>query len=152
MLPIKTDLPQGTFSLRAGSRRSFFCRIKCKIPPQAKESSDTAAGSQRRKKHSSSDKKYKVIQCTGYLKSWAPAKIGLEEQETDTDCDAYNLSCLIAIGRAPRTFQPPNITISSSKNPNLKTTQFISRHAPDGIFLYIDSRFHTKYKNSHTFE
>lgn len=31
----------------------------------------------------------------GYLKSWAPAKIGVDDQDTEGDVDACNLSCLV---------------------------------------------------------
>lgn len=144
MLPVKTDVPQGLSRLCPGARRSFFCRMKCKMTQQLKESNEMLSGCHRRKKQMSSDKKYCVIQCTGYLKSWAPAKIGLEEQETDSDGDSCNLSCLVAVGRII-----PNIFRSNSAMPttrgnnlsNLRSIQFISRHAMDGKFLFVDQRF-----------
>lgn len=83
-----------------------------------------------------SDWKYCVIQCTGYLKSWAPAKIGLEEQEGETDGEACNLSCLVAVGR----LQTAISTTVSSKKPHLRPIQFVSRHAMDGKFLFVDQR------------
>lgn len=115
------------------------------------------------------DKKYSVIQCTGYLKSWAPAKIGLEEHETDGEGESCNLSCLVAVGRVqPSLFQSqisgngnltnrrPTVDGSSGNNastgtngckgfnrnniPNLRNVQFISRHAMDGKFLFVDQR------------
>lgn len=138
MLPVKTDVPQSLSRLCPGARRSFFCRMKCKTSHQMKENSEM--GCHRRKKQMSSDKKYCVIQCTGYLKSWAPAKIGLEEQETDSDSDSCNLSCLVAVGRII-----PNIIRTSSPSTsnlrNLQTIQFISRHAMDGKFLFVDQRY-----------
>lgn len=98
------------------------------------------SGCHRRKKQMGSDKKYCVIHCTGYLKSWAPAKIGLEEQETDGDNDSSNLSCLVAVGRIiPNVFQS-NVSSSSNTFPNSKSIQFISRHAMDGKFLFVDQR------------
>lgn len=106
MLPVKTDVPQGATRLCPGARRSFFCRMKCKasvqIKEEAEQTSSVASAStvcHRRKKQVNSDKKYSVIQCTGYLKSWAPAKIGLEENETDGEGESCNLSCLVAVGR-----------------------------------------------------
>jgi len=85
-----------------------------------------------------SDWKYCVIQCTGYLKSWAPAKIGLEEQEGETDGEACNLSCLVAIGRLQTAIS--TVALSSSK-PHLRPIQFVSRHAMDGKFLFVDQRY-----------
>lgn len=135
MLPVKTDVPQGASRLCPGARRSFFCRMKCKLSSQIKEEADTTTGCHRRKKHSS-DKKYNVIQCTGYLKSWAPAKIGLEEHE-EGDGESCNLSCLVAIGR----ILPHVSTVASnasSLRTNVTSIQFISRHALDGKFLFVD--------------
>ncbi|XP_017773829.1 PREDICTED: protein cycle isoform X2 [Nicrophorus vespilloides] len=136
MLPVKTDVPQGASRLCPGARRSFFCRMKCKLSTQVKEEADTTTGCHRIKNKQSSDKKYNVIQCTGYLKSWAPAKIGLEEQEGEGD--SYNLSCLVAIGRIL-----PHISTVAATNqsrPNGRSIQFISRHALDGKFLFVDQR------------
>lgn len=147
MLPVKTDEPLGATRLCPGARRSFFCRMKCKISNQVKEENEstvtatTSSGLHRRRKQLSVDKKYSVIQCTGYLKSWAPAKIGLEEQESDGDSDACNLSCLVAIGRIPANIFSSTVTPSSNSYINVRPIQFISRHAIDGIFLFVDQRF-----------
>lgn len=87
-----------------------------------------------------SDKKYVVIQCTGYLKSWAPAKIGLDEQQQESsecDPDSYNLSCLVAVGRI---LQNPLIHHSMNSNSCIRSIQFLSRHAMDGKFLFVDQR------------
>lgn len=174
MLPVKTDVPPGVTRLCPGARRSFFCRMKCKTNIQVKEETETNQSSSschRRKNKVNSDKKYSVIQCTGYLKSWAPAKIGLEEHETDGEGDSCNLSCLVAVGRVqPSLFQNHNSNSINFSNqrptdsggsgsgtagsagtngckgfnrnniPNLRNVQFISRHAMDGKFLFVDQR------------
>ncbi|XP_046823815.1 protein cycle isoform X10 [Vespa velutina] len=143
MLPVKTDVPQGVSRLCPGARRSFFCRMKRKVEGvrcgelQVKEEADTTTGCHRRKKQQNVDWKYCVIQCTGYLKSWAPAKIGLEEQEGEADGEACNLSCLVAVGRI-QTALPTSST--STRRPRLRTIEFISRHAMDGKFLFVDQR------------
>ncbi|KAJ8664592.1 hypothetical protein QAD02_006254 [Eretmocerus hayati] len=143
MLPVKTDVPQGVSRLCPGARRSFFCRMKRKVDPhstemQIKEETDFNTCCHRRKKQQNHEWKYCVIQCTGYLKSWAPAKIGLEEQESDADGEACNLSCLVAVGRVqPALVAPP---ASSSRRIRLRTIEFVSRHAIDGKFLFVDQR------------
>ena len=90
-----------------------------------------------------SDRKYSVIQCTGYLKSWTPAKMGLDEQEPEVDGEACNLSCLVAVGREQPPFPPRDIVSQNTnvKRPPLRNIQFISRHAIDGKFLFIDQRY-----------
>ncbi|XP_066156934.1 protein cycle isoform X2 [Euwallacea fornicatus] len=137
MLPVKTDVPQGASRLCPGARRSFFCRMKCRMASQVKEEADTTTGCHRQKTKLNSDKKFSVIQCTGYLKSWTPAKIGLEEPE-DGDSDSCNLSCLVAIGRVL-----PHISTIAMGNHNSDKTrpiQFVSRHALDGKFIFVDQR------------
>lgn len=144
MLPVKTDMPQGVSRLCPGARRSFFCRMKCKLSTQIKEEADTTTGCHRRKKQQNSDRKYSVIQCTGYLKSWATAKIGIDEQESDGDGDTCNLSCLVAVGRLQplisTTMQTHSDHQSTGRRPNIRTIQFVSRHAMDGKFLFVDQR------------
>lgn len=138
MLPVKIDVPQGESRLCPGARRSFFCRMKCKSSMSSEDGANLLSNCHRRKKQLSSDKKYSVIQCTGYLKSWAQTKIGLEERETDSDYYTCNLSCLVAVGRiVPNVFDQNS---TQSNHPNLRMIQFISRHAMDGKFLFVDQR------------
>ncbi|XP_014215155.1 aryl hydrocarbon receptor nuclear translocator-like protein 1 isoform X2 [Copidosoma floridanum] len=142
MLPVKTDVPQGVSRLCPGARRSFFCRMKRKVDArcpetQVKEEADTTTGSHRRKKQQNHDWKYCVIQCTGYLKSWAPAKMSLEDQEPEADTEACNLSCLVAVGRVQAPLIGPS---SAPRRLRLRTIEFVSRHAIDGKFLFVDQR------------
>ncbi|KAL1456758.1 hypothetical protein WDU94_001461, partial [Cyamophila willieti] len=167
LLPVKTDIPAEVSRLCPGARRSFFCRMKCKqsasstttthssgsVAPSApsapspgscvKEEPDTTTGAaaschRSKKKQQSSDRKYSVIQCTGYLKSWAPAKMGLEESEGEGEGgETCTLSCLVAVGRVLAPAEKARVL---NKQVNLRPVQFLSRHALDGKFLFIDQR------------
>uniref|UniRef100_A0A8D8ZKZ0 Aryl hydrocarbon receptor nuclear translocator-like protein 1 n=1 Tax=Cacopsylla melanoneura TaxID=428564 RepID=A0A8D8ZKZ0_9HEMI len=167
LLPVKTDIPAEVSRLCPGARRSFFCRMKCKqsassttttpsggsVAPSApgaqspgscvKEEPDTTTGAasschrSKKKQQQSSDRKYSVIQCTGYLKSWAPAKMGLEESEEGEGGETCTLSCLVAVGRV---LAPADKARILNKQVNLRPVQFLSRHALDGKFLFIDQR------------
>lgn len=153
MLPVKhSDMPQGATHLCPGARRSFFCRMKCKNSIQVKEEHDStnASGGNRRNKKQLTDKKFCVIQCTGYLKSWAPEKIDLEQ---DSEAEGnFSLSCLVAVGRLVDFnngfFKPNNQknntnnnnTNNSTPDPVMRNIQFTSRHAMDGKFLFVDQR------------
>lgn len=81
------------------------------------------------------------MQCTGYLKSWAPAKSSTDqenENEGTFDGEACNLSCLVAVGRV----QPELLALSPGITiPRLRTIEFVSRHAIDGKFIFVDQRF-----------
>ncbi|KAJ8737437.1 hypothetical protein PYW08_000032 [Mythimna loreyi] len=142
MLPVKADMQAGASRLCPGARRSFFCRIKCKAaPPAAPEPApvkeDPEPSAKMRKK--SSEKKYCVVQCTGYLKSWAPAEMSeAGSSEAADDVDAGSLSCLVAVGRALPDLAPE----PPAPAPALpqRQLQYVSRHAPDGKFLFVDQR------------
>ncbi|RVE51470.1 hypothetical protein evm_003871 [Chilo suppressalis] len=159
MLPVKTDVVAGASRLCPGSRRSFFCRIKSRTPDANADASPTAVAiaaanaaalptddpdAKMRKKHNS-EKKYCVVHCTGYLKARAPAEMcdGSGEGESDEN-DAGNLSCLVAVGRAlpdlaasPVTSNTPSAPVNA---PPTRLLQFVSRHATDGKFLFVDQR------------
>ncbi|XP_047524460.1 protein cycle isoform X2 [Pieris napi] len=144
MLPVKADLAHGASRLCPGARRSFSCRIKSRITPDRKIPED-----ERKPPKKTGDKKYCVVQFTGYLKSWAPAEMC--EPGGSTECvgedEACNLSCLVAVGRAvPELLYPPqppsgpSTSTDRAPHPPLRQLQFISRHAPDGKFLFVDQR------------
>lgn len=137
MLPVKADYQQGLSLMCPGARRSFFCRMKCKSTMTSKDTSNQFNNDLSRKKQMNSDKKYIVVHCTGYLKSWASTKFTSDEQsETETDDYSCNLACLVAVGRILPTLSQRN----PSKYPDLEKLEFTSRHAIDGKFLFVDQR------------
>lgn len=134
MMPVKTDIPQTQVRLCPGARRSFFCRMKCKVSSSVKEEADTTTGMHRKRKSHHSDRRYCVIHCTGYLKSWAPANLSIDiENDSDSDC---NLSCLVAVGQVQHCLPNP----IPKDGIELRTVEFTSRHAVDGKFIYVDQR------------
>ncbi|KAL3275415.1 hypothetical protein HHI36_020178 [Cryptolaemus montrouzieri] len=122
-----------------GARRSFICRMKCHPSAQIKGKSNVTPDSSKNTEDQNIERKYTVIQCTGYLKSWSPTKIGLEEPENDIDAENYNVSCLIAVGR--NLSQISTIQESLERGINTRPIQFISKHTLDGKFLYVDQRY-----------
>ncbi|CAN7938634.1 unnamed protein product, partial [Ixodes hexagonus] len=138
MLPLKGDFPQRQSRLCPGARRSFFCRMRCKTQATVKEEADTTTGGQRRRKSHSFDRRYSVVHCTGYLKSWAPAKLHLPDEAADSgDNEGCNLSCLVAVGRVHGELT----TVAQSRGAlDVEPIQFVSRHAMDGKFLFVDKK------------
>ncbi|XP_029845568.2 protein cycle [Ixodes scapularis] len=138
MLPLKGDFPQRQSRLCPGARRSFFCRMRCKTQATVKEEADTTTGGQRRRKSHSFDRRYSIIHCTGYLKSWAPTKLSLPEEGADTgDSEGCNLSCLVAVGRVHGELTTAPRTRASL---DVEPIEFVSRHAIDGKFLFVDKK------------
>ncbi|XP_015785355.1 aryl hydrocarbon receptor nuclear translocator-like protein 1 isoform X1 [Tetranychus urticae] len=138
MLPVKsTASPSSQVNMSPGARRSFFCRMKFKSMPRVKEEADTTTGyAQKRRKSQSSDRKYCVVHCIGYLKSWISTKMSVTE-ESENESDIYNMSCLVAIGRTL-----PNLCGPTPHQPDIsiKPISFTSRHTIDGKFLFVDQR------------
>ncbi|XP_013380047.1 protein cycle [Lingula anatina] len=140
MMPVKTEMPQIQSQFSSGARRCFFCRMKCGVRNSGdgnasllikEEKEQDIETVLRRKK---SDRCYALIHCTGYLKSWPPAKLGLEE-DTDSDSDGGNTTCLVAVGKVQ-----PVLDLSDLGPTQTHPTEFVSRHAIDGKFTYVDQR------------
>uniref|UniRef100_A0A8D0FST9 Aryl hydrocarbon receptor nuclear translocator like n=1 Tax=Strix occidentalis caurina TaxID=311401 RepID=A0A8D0FST9_STROC len=108
-LPVKTDITPGPSRLCSGARRSFFCRMKCNRPSVKVEDKDFPSTCSKKK---ADRKSFCTIHSTGYLKSWPPTKMGLDE-DNEPDNEGCNLSCLVAIGRLhPHVVpQPVNVTV-----------------------------------------
>nr|ABC18168.2 cycle [Sesamia nonagrioides] len=144
MLPLKTDVQTSASRLCPGARRSFFCRIKYKAAPETQSEpapikEETEPSVKPRKK--TNEKKYCVVQCTGYLKSWAPAELSeAGPSEAADDSDASSMSCLVLVGRAMPGLapQPPQPPLASA--PVTRQLQYVSRHTPDGKFIFVDQR------------
>ncbi|XP_073733904.1 basic helix-loop-helix ARNT-like protein 2 isoform X5 [Callorhinus ursinus] len=79
-------------------------------------------------------RKFCTIHCTGYLRSWPPHVVGMEE-ERDNKKDGSNFNCLVAIGRLH-----PYIVPQNSGEIKVKPTEFITRFAMNGKFVYVDQR------------
>lgn len=140
---MQTNTPQSLCRLCPGARRSFFCRMKLKTNTnQVKEESDTSSSSRssnKRRSKLSVEHKFRVIQCTGYLKSWTPIKD--EDQEGDSEDQLTNLTCLVAVGCIPPNILKSNDSTPLDRHLNIKHMMFISRHSVDGKFLFIDQRW-----------
>ncbi|XP_045433697.1 aryl hydrocarbon receptor nuclear translocator-like protein 1 isoform X7 [Pipistrellus kuhlii] len=130
-LPVKTDITPGPSRLCSGARRSFFCRMKCNRPSVKVEDKEFPSTCSKKKDR----KSFCTIHSTGYLKSWPPTKMGLDE-DNEPDNEGCNLSCLVAIGRLHSHMvpQPVNGEI------RVKSMEYVSRHAIDGKFVFVDQR------------
>uniref|UniRef100_A0A8C9PZH8 Basic helix-loop-helix ARNT-like protein 1 n=1 Tax=Spermophilus dauricus TaxID=99837 RepID=A0A8C9PZH8_SPEDA len=127
-LPVHSNCHAGRTRVYSGSRRSFFCRIKsCKISVKEEHG---CLPNLKKKDH----RKFCTIHCTGYLRSWPPDMVGMEE-ERDNKKDNSHFTCLVAIGRLH-----PYIVPQNSGEIKVKPTEFITRFAMNGKFVYVDQR------------
>ncbi|GAB5573639.1 aryl hydrocarbon receptor nuclear translocator-like protein 2 isoform X4 [Prionailurus iriomotensis] len=139
----------GRSHVYSGLRRSFFCRIRrCKI--SVKEEHECLSTSKKKGLDNQgkttkalicscanicgNHRKFCTIHCTGYLRSWPPNIVGMEE-EKDSKKDSSNFTCLVAIGRLH-----PYIVPQNSGEIKVKPTEFITRFAMNGKFVYVDQR------------
>ena len=154
MLPVDIGLKNNPLShnrMSPGARRSFFCRIKCRSVPKVKKEADTTTGSSgggQKKRKNSCEKKYCTIHVMGYIKNWMstpengsrPGGQNSDENEREAAEDSgYNLSCLVAVGRTIPQYNPPSVNSKNDSIP-VEEVQFVSRHAMDGKFLFVDQR------------
>ncbi|XP_054869249.1 basic helix-loop-helix ARNT like 1b [Amphiprion ocellaris] len=119
----KADISPGSFRFSSGVRRSFFCRMKCNRNAE----DETFSSTDRRR--------FCTIHSTGYLKNWPSTVVDLDENN-EPDNDGCNLSCLVAVGRLH-----PQAVLQPLQNPiKIKPLEFVSRHAIDGNFVFVDQR------------
>lgn len=76
-----------------------------------------------------------TIHNTGYLKSWSPAEVNLAENN-QLDIDGCHSSCLVAVGR----LHPHTVSQPAQYDIKVKPMEFVSRHAIDGKFVFVDQR------------
>nr|XP_055188933.1 basic helix-loop-helix ARNT-like protein 1 [Nyctereutes procyonoides] len=131
-LPVKTDKTPGPSRLCSGARRSFFCRMKCNRPSVKVEDKDFPSTCSKKK---ADRKSFCTIHSTGYLKSWPPTKMGLDE-DSEPDNEGCNLSCLVTIGRLHCHVVPQPV----NGDIRVKSMEYVSRHAIDGKFVFVDQR------------
>lgn len=81
-------------------------------------------------------KSFCTIHSVGYLKSWPPMQKGLDE-DNEPDNEGCNLSCLVAIGRLHSHIVPQPMY----GDIRVKPTEYVSRHAIDGKFVFVDQRW-----------
>ena len=82
-------------------------------------------------------KNFLVIHCTGYLKSWSTAKIGLED-DSEADNDSSSLNCLVAVGRVQNC--AGHLPADDHGHIKVRPLEYMSRHSIDGKFSYVDER------------
>nr|XP_006127749.1 aryl hydrocarbon receptor nuclear translocator-like protein 2 isoform X2 [Pelodiscus sinensis]XP_025042826.1 aryl hydrocarbon receptor nuclear translocator-like protein 2 isoform X2 [Pelodiscus sinensis] len=124
-LQVHMDFQAGSARFHSGARRSFFCRIKCSRITVKEEKK--CLPNSKKKDH----RKYRTVHCTGYLKSWPPSEVGVEEN----DAEKGRSNCLVAIGRLH-----PYIVPQKNGEIKVKPTEFVTRFAMDGKFVYVDQR------------
>ncbi|XP_076450017.1 protein cycle-like [Babylonia areolata] len=142
MMPVKTEMPQKQTQLCLGARRSFFCRMKSNSKNNSNMSAPVKVkkeplDSQYHRKRRTDSKNFTVIHCTGYLKSWSTAKIGLED-DNESDNDSSSLSCLVAVGRVQSS--APHFMSEDRGHIKVRPMEYMSRHSIDGKFSYVDER------------
>ncbi|XP_068117879.1 basic helix-loop-helix ARNT-like protein 1 [Hyperolius riggenbachi] len=106
--------------------------MKCNRPLVKVEDKDFPSNCSKKK---GDRKSFCTIHSTGYLKSWPPTKMGLDE-DNEPDNEGCNLSCLVAIGR----LHPHIVPQQANGEIRVKSTEYVSRHAIDGKFVFVDQR------------
>ncbi|DBA13594.1 TPA: hypothetical protein GDO54_018534, partial [Pyxicephalus adspersus] len=127
-LQVHTHFQAGSSRLHCGSRRSFFCRMRIGRVSN-KETEEYLSGA-KKKEH----RRYCTIHCTGYLRNCMSSEVGIKE-DSDSEKESYSFSCLVAIGRFH-----PYIIPQSTSDIKVKPTEFVTRYAMDGKFVYVDQR------------
>ncbi|KAM8703627.1 hypothetical protein ACLKA7_008279 [Drosophila subpalustris] len=134
---VKKEGHQSSMRLSMGARRGFICRMRVgNVNPDAMVSGHLNRLKQRNSLGPSRDgSNYAVVHCTGYIKNWPPTDMFPNvHMERDVD-DMASHCCLVAIGRLQVTSTAANDMTGSNNQ-----SEFITRHALDGKFTFVDQR------------
>ncbi|XP_042220700.1 aryl hydrocarbon receptor nuclear translocator homolog isoform X5 [Homarus americanus] len=136
---VKKEGHQSSMRLCMGSRRGFICRMKVgTVTPENMNSGHLNRLRQRNSLGPATDgHNYAVVHCTGYIKNWPPTGVQMERGEEEAHGSTH--CCLVAIGRLQVTSTPNTSDLMGSNSQN----EFISRHAMDGKFTFVDQRVMT---------
>ncbi|CDQ70847.1 unnamed protein product [Oncorhynchus mykiss] len=121
------DLPVGAVQLCTGARRSFFCRMKHSRTVMKTEDKTIQPSSSKKKE----SQRYCTVHCTGYMRSWPSTQLDAESDDNESS----HLSCLVAVCRVH-----PNNACQPSREVKVKPTQFVTRFAIDGKFIFVDQQ------------
>jgi aryl hydrocarbon receptor nuclear translocator len=167
---VKKEGHQSSMRLCMGSRRGFICRMKIgSVNPENMAVGHLNRLKQRNSLGPSRDgQNFAVVHCTGYIKNWPPTgksfgldhflEISPENPQKSTMSDNLRLlidifpgvqldrqneddmhsshCCLVAIGRLQVTSTANSADLNGANN----QSEFISRHAMDGKFSFVDQR------------
>ncbi|XP_041833115.1 aryl hydrocarbon receptor nuclear translocator-like protein 2 isoform X2 [Melanotaenia boesemani] len=118
-----------TSHLTTGTRRSFFCRMKhTRVAGKHEDKHSLPSTSKKKDTH-----RYCTLHCTGYMRSWPSSQ--LETEGDATDKETLSLNCLVMVCRLL-----PHVSHQSSKDINVKATEFVTRCAIDGKFTFVDQQ------------
>ncbi|KAL7639556.1 UNVERIFIED_CONTAM: hypothetical protein RMT77_010057 [Armadillidium vulgare] len=133
---VKKEGHQASMRLSMGSRRGFICRMKVgNVSPENMNTGHLNRLRQRNSLGPSTDgHNYAVIHCTGYIKNWPPT--GIQMDRSEDEGHGTSNCCLVAIGRLQVTSTPSASDLMGSNS----QSEFISRHAMDGKFTFVDQR------------
>lgn len=136
---VKKEGHQSSMRLCMGSRRGFICRMKVgSVTPENMNSGHLNRLRQRNSLGPATDgHNYAVVHCTGYIKNWPPTGVQMDRGEEEAHGSSH--CCLVAIGRLQVTSTPNTSDLMGSNSQN----EFISRHAMDGKFTFVDQRVMT---------
>jgi len=132
---VKKEGSQSAMRLCMGSRRGFICRIKVgNVSPESLGYLNRVR--QRNSLGPSRDgSNFAVVHCTGYIKNWPPQGLQMDRSAED-EMHANSSCCLVAIGRLQVTSSPNASDLNNAES----THEFVSRHALDGKFTFVDHR------------
>lgn len=135
---VKKEGHQSSMRLCMGSRRGFICRMKIgQIGSDGMANGHLNRLRQRNSLgHSVDGHNYAVLHCTGYIKNWPPSGVQMDRVEDDSQSQSSSHCCLVSIARLQVTSTPNTSDLMGSTSQN----EFISRHAMDGKFTFVDQR------------